>query len=340
MSPAASLSIAALFALTAAAASPPAAAAAPAASRTYLILPFENTAEDTSLAWLATGLARAVGEEFLGRGASVVDDEERAVFLEGSGLPADISPTLASALEVGRRMRARAGGVRPDRLVLGRFNVAQGDIVVAARTIDLDEEKTRPWSTRQGRLGRLVAMGQELAGALAQDDGLPSPRKRAADVPLLAFETYCRAMAATDSKRRLQLLQRAISQHPVYARAAYQAGALLAREERWNDAAAMLARAAPEPYPYEADFHLMSATVALNRDDAATALEEAQRALAIADTSRAHLLLGRAHLVAGDRQKARAELEKAQAIDPADPDAEDLHRALGEATIPSSRRSP
>jgi hypothetical protein len=312
----------------------------PTAERTYLILPFENTGEDPTLAWMQTGLARALGEELLGRGAAVVDDEERAVFLEGSGLPADASPALASALEVGRRMRARAGGIRPDRLLLGRFNLTDGSIFLTARAIDLEAEKARPWVSRQGRVASLLAVEQELARALAQDEALPEPRGRSADVPLLAFETYCRAMAESDLKRRLQLLQRAVHEYPAYARAAYQAAALLVPEERWDDAAAMLKKAAPEPYPYEADFHLMSATVALSRNDPQTAAAQARRALQFNDTPRAHLLLGRALLASGDRAQALAELEKAQSVDPTDPDVEELRRALGEEATSTTRRSP
>jgi len=323
-----------------AAATIPAWAGSPTAGRTYLILPFENTGEDPTLAWMQTGLARAVGEEFLGRGATVVDDEERAVFMEGSGLPADGSPAIASALEVGRRMRARVGGIRPDRLLLGRFNMTDGSVVLAARAIDLGAEKAHPWVSRQGRVAALIAVEQDLARALAQDEALPEPRGRSADVPLLAFETYCRAMGESDQKRRLQLLQRAVHEFPGYARAAYQAAALLAREERWGDAAEMLAKAAPEPYPYEADFHLMSASVALARNDPSTATTQARRALQFADTPRAHLLLGRAYLASGDRTQAIAELEKAQSVDPADPDVEELRRGLGDEATSTTRRSP
>ncbi len=328
--------------LLAAAATPVAGAPAPLpiAGRTYLILPFENTGEDPSLAWMQTGLARALGEDLLGRGATVVDDEERSVFLEGSGLPADSFPALASALEVGRRMRARAGGIRPDRLLLGRFNLTDGGIVLAARAIDLHTEKARPWVSRQGRVAALLAVEQDLTRALAQDEALPEPRGRSADVPLLAFETYCRAMAEPDLKGRLQLLQRAVHEYPAYARAAYQGAALLAREERWGEAADLLKKAAPEPYPYEAEFHLISAAVALARNDPPTAAAQARRALQFAETSRAHLLLGRALLASGDRPQALAELEKAQSVDPADPDVEELRRALGGEATSTTRRSP
>jgi tetratricopeptide (TPR) repeat protein len=316
-----------------------------AAPHAYLIMPFENTAEDRSLDWLSTGLAHTLGEYLLGFGQQVMDDEERSVLLEGSGIPAGAPLALASALELGRRTLARSGGMRIDRLILGRFNVENGEIMLAARTIDVRQEKARPWLSRSGRLTDLQEVHRDLALALAKDENIQVSggrsellRKQSEDAPLLAFDTYSRAMAESDTKRRLQLLRKAMQQFPGYPKAAYQAGSLLAREERWEEAAAVLGQATSDPFPYESDFHLLSALVALKRKDPRGAMAEARRALAIADTARGHLLLGKALQASGDRAAALVELEKAQSADPSDADIEDLRRALNEGT--TERRSP
>jgi len=323
---------------------PPSPAAAPPA-RAYLVLPFENTAEDPSLEWLSTGLAHSLGEYLVGFGQQVMDDEERSVLLEGSGIPPGAPLALASALELGRKTLARPAGLRVDRLVLGRFNVDQGDITVAARVIDMQQEKARPWMSRSGRLKDLLGLNRDLAVMLARDEKVAVAggreellRKQSEDVPLLAFETYCRAVTETDSKKRLQLLRRALQQYPGYPKAAYQAGSLLAREERWEDAAAVLGKASSDPFPYESDFHLLNALVALRRKDPQSAMSEARRALSIADTARGHLLLGRALHASGDRPAALAELEKAKTADPGDAEIEDLRRALNEGK--NERRTP
>ena len=143
------------------------AADTPAPAHTYLILPFENTAEDRSLDWLSTGLAHALGEYLLGFGQQVMDDEDRSVLLEGSGIPAGAPLALASALELGRKTLQRAGGPRSDRLVLGRFNLDQGDFTLAARVIDIRQEKARPWVQRTGRLKDLLEVQRDLAGRMA-----------------------------------------------------------------------------------------------------------------------------------------------------------------------------
>ncbi len=321
------------------------AAEAAAPARAYLIMPFENTAEDRPLDWLSTGLAHSLGEYMLGFGQQVMDEEERSVLLEGSGIPLGAPLALASALELGRKTLARPGGLRVERLILGRFNVDSGDITLAARVIDIQQEKARPWLSRSGRLKNLLEVSRDLAVALARDEKVAVPagradllRKQSEDVPLLAFETYCRAVAESDSKKRLQLLRKALQQYPGYPKAAYQAGSLLAREERWEEAATVLGKASSDPFPYESDFHLLNALVALKRRDPQAAMTEARRALSIADTARGHLLLGRALQASGDRAAALAELEKAKTVDPSDAEIEELRRTLNEGK--AERRSP
>ncbi len=321
------------------------AAEAGAPAHAYLIMPFENTAEDRSLDWLSTGLAHSLGEYLLGFGQQVMDEEERSVLLEGSGIPPGAPLALASSLELGRKTLARPGGPRVDRLVLGRFNVDNGEITLAARVIDLQREKARPWVSRSGRLTDLLEANRDLAIALARDEKIAVPagradllRKQSEDVPLLAFETYCRAVAETDSKRRLQLLRKALQQYPGYPKAAYQAGSLLVREERWEEAMTVLGKASSDPFPYESDFHLLNALVALRRKDPQAAMNEARRALSVADTARGHLLLGRALQASGDSKAALAELEKARTVDPSDSEIEELRRALNDGK--TERRSP
>ena len=300
----------------------------------FVILPFENTAEVEALDWLQTGLAFHTGEHLKACGASVVEEEDRAVFLEGNGIPPGASLTLASALELGRKMRARSTGLRPDRLVLGRFTVAEGDLSLQVRVIDLEEERARPWIARQGRLIDLLRVHAGLMEGLGRDAGLrgcggeesePAP-------PLLAFETYTRAMAESDPKKRLSLLRRALQEFPGYPQAGYQTALLQARAERWDDAATTLQSLTAEPVPYANDAHLLAASVALQRKDAATAASQARLALQRLPSARGHALLGRALAAQGDVPGARKEQERAQAIDPSEPEIEDLRKILDGGT--------
>ncbi len=302
---------------------------------TYLILPFENLGEEPSLDWLSTCLALSLGEYLRGLGAPIIDDEERGILLEGSGIPSGARLTLASALVLGRRMRERHGGARPDRTVLGRFSVVDGDLTLSVRSIHLPREQAGPWISREGRLKDLLGVLNKVADALVREEtaSLPGGRYGSAGrqqkgLPLLTFEAYCRAMVETDTRKRLRQMRRAVREFPDYHRAAYQAAALLVKAERWNEAAEMLEKAAGDPQPYALEFHLLSARAALQREDPAAAAESARRAIEQAGGARAHLLLGRARLALGDPDTAAAELEKAAALDPSEPEIEGLRRLL------------
>lgn len=325
--------------------SAPALASPAIAPRVYLVMPFENVAEDPSLDWLATGLALSLGESLEGLRVQVVDDEERAVLLEANGIPERASITLASALELGRRMRARSGATRPDRMVLGRFNVAKGVLTLSARSIEIAQEKARPWVSQQGRLRDLLQVQEALARALARGDALSGGEpanegvRPAAEPPLIAYEHYCRAMAEMDSKKRLQLLRRAVDEYPGYPKAAYQAATVLAKAERWDDAADMLGKAAGEPHPYESGYYLLKSAIALERRDPDGAVLAARRALGYADSARGHALLGRGLLAQGDSEAARAELQRADALDASEPENDDLRRGLAQGPRPA-RRNP
>ena len=308
-----------------------------------LILPFENTAEDPSLGWLSAGLAQHTGEDLRGYGCQIVEDEERAVLLEGRGIPAGAPLTLASALDLARRMRVRSPGLRPGHLILGRFNVVEGEVTLSARVINLESEKARPWLSRQGRLRDLLEVHDDLIVALTRDADLRPARRstrshnRSPDPPLLAFETYSRAMAETDSKKRLGLLRRALQEFPGYPTASYQAALVLARSEKWDDATEILKASATDAHPYEAEFHLLAASLALHRRDSAAAAQAARESLTYAESARAHALLGRALVAQGDIEAARGEWRRAQELDPGDGEIEELGKLLKQDAPPAGR---
>lgn len=315
----------------------PAAAARREPSSTYLILPFENIAEEPSLEWLSPCLAFSVGEYLTGLGARVIEDEERAVLFEGSGLPDGAPLMLASALALGRKMRSRPSANPPDRMVLGHFLVTEGALSISARSIDLATEKAHPRVSRDGRLTDLLKMLNRIALGLAAGDDIDLPvtrsaflQKHAGDVPLLAFETYCRSMSESDPRERLKGLRRAVRERPGYPKAIYHAVRLLAQAERWSEAAKMIAGISAEPHPYEADFHLTAAGVALEQREPEKAAEAARRALEYVESPRGHLLLARAHIANGDPDAARTELVAAEALDPSAPGLETLRRMLAE----------
>jgi tetratricopeptide (TPR) repeat protein len=305
----------------------------------YLLMPFANVAEDPSLDWLSTGLALSLGEFLRGAGAQVIDDEMRAALLEAHGIPPGADLTLASILQLGRTMRTRSAGPQPDHTLVGTFNITDGELTLRARWIHLQREYAGPWHQQEGRLGDLLEVHARLARDLAEEIELPRPARdeqRAGaeafgDPPLLAFESYCRGMAETDTKERLKLLRQAVNEFPGYHRAAYQAAALLAKTARWNDAALMLDKAAADPHPYRYDYFMLKAIIAMEQHRPEIAAQAALDASEVHDTADAQILLCRARLAGGDRAAARAAFDRAAAINPDNPELDNLRAALSAA---------
>src|SRR5262249_17536427 len=154
-----------------------------------------------------------------------------------------------------------------------RFTVQGGDVNLSARVIELATERARPWISRQGRLTDLLDVHQSLVEALARDADLHAAgrvarhRGKDSDPPLLPFEPYRRAMAESDSRKRLSLLRRALQEFPGYPTAAFQAATILARSDRWDEAGDTLMKASSDAHPYEAEFHQLASAAALQRKD-------------------------------------------------------------------------
>ena len=80
--------------------------------------------------------------------------------------------------------------------------------------------------------------------------------------------------------------------------------------------------------PYQADVHLLLGRIYLKTGRRAEAIQALTISLWSAESAAAHALLGQAYLAEGDAARARAELQKAQAIDRRDADARQLASAL------------
>jgi tetratricopeptide (TPR) repeat protein len=80
--------------------------------------------------------------------------------------------------------------------------------------------------------------------------------------------------------------------------------------------------------PYQADAHLLLGRLYLRSGRVAEAIDVLKIALWGRDSAEAHAVLGQAYLVARDEAGARAELRKAQQIDPNGADTKQLAAKL------------
>jgi len=303
--------------------------------RTYLVLPFEDTASEPSREWLREAMALSIGDYLFAAGLGVVDRENRLLATEELGLPAGAPLTLATSIRVGRFMHLRPEGPGPDRLVVGKFSLDQGHLSISARVLDLTASRAGPWRQEEGSLQDLIRVQKAVAHALLHGEKASPNTLGAVDdaegsytFPLVAYENHIRALIDPDPGRQQSLLRKAIHQSPGYPKASYHLAQLLAGRGKNREALSVLDRIAGEPAPYGAEYHALLGSLSLELGQFPRAEEEAQKSLSLRETAQARLLMAKIERSRGNSEAARRELGRAGALDPDNPEVESLRKLL------------
>ena len=190
---------------------------------TVLINPFENQTGDRTLDWIGEGIATIVGERL---GAQpefyVFGLDERVAEYERLGIPETIFVSRATAIRLAWDMGA-------DILVTGWISGTHDAFRIDARILNLVDDTAGADITINGKLDEIIPQATFLATGLAKQivPGSSLPESDYAARPPVsrsAFEAYIRGVIATDSQRKVELLQEAIRLHPQYRSAMYQLG--------------------------------------------------------------------------------------------------------------------
>jgi tetratricopeptide repeat protein len=310
----------------------------------YLILPFEDSAPDGSRDWLQEAMALSLADYFLGAGQRVVAREDRLSAMEEMELPAGAPLTLATALRLGRQFRTAEEGLIPDRLVVGRFSLDNGQLAMTARVLRLDANGAAPWREEAGSLKDLLKLQKSLAHALLRSDGAGAAKLAShadnADsggaFPLVAYESYIRGLIDSSSARQISYLRKAIEQSPGYPKASYQLARILAHAGKRGEAEGALKGIAGEPDPYAAEYHSLKGTLELDAGRLSEAEAQARLSLSIRETSDVHVLLARIARAQGDPTRALQELDRAEALDPDNPDLAPVRKQIQKDSGPRS----
>ncbi len=332
--------------LTVAAALSGAASAAPllAAAHTYLILPFEDSAPERSRDWLREAMALSLADYFLGAGQHVVDREERLSAMEELDLPDSAPLTLATSLRLGRHFRSRDAGPVPDRLVVGKYSLEDGQISATARVLRLDANAAFPWKEESGNLQDLLHLQKSLAQALLRSDSVGTGNlashsddaSAGRSFPLVAYENYIRGVIEPSPAKQLGYLNKAVELFPGYPKAGYQLARLLARSGKKKEAEDVLKGMAGEPSPYGAEYHAFKGGLHLDAGRLPEAETEAKQSLSIKETAAGHILMAKLAVSRSDPARALRELDRAEALDPDDPDVDSLRRQIAKSPAPKS----
>jgi hypothetical protein len=313
-------------------------------AHSYLVLPFEDSAPDPSRDWLEEAMAISLSDFLLGAGQEVVDREERLLGMDELELPVGAPLTLATSLKLGRHFRTRGDSNGPDRLIVGKFSLVEGQLTLSARVLRLDANAAAPWREESGSLKDLLKLQKSLAHDLLRSDGSSTANLAAhADdansghaFPLLAYENYIRGMIDPSVGKQIGYLRKAVELSPGYPKATFQLARLLSRSGKKDDAESVLKGIAGDPAPYAADYHAFKGGLALDAGRLSEAQEEASRSISLRETAAGHVLLARIARAQSDPARALQELDKAEALDPDNADIDPLRKQLGKEASPRS----
>jgi tetratricopeptide (TPR) repeat protein len=308
---------------------------------TYLVLPFEDGAADPSRGWMREAMALSLGEYFQCAGEKTVSRDDRLLAMEELSLPAGAPLTLATSIKLGRQLATEKEGPSADRLVVGRFTLDQGQISLSARVVNLQSNRAAPWKEEQGSLKDLLQLQRSLARTLLKSDGVSSGDLVAASdeagaghaFPLVAYESYVRGLIEPSPGRQISLLRKALDQSPGYPKACFHLGRMLARGGKAREAAAVLKESSAEPVPYAAEYHALLGILALDDGRLSDAESEARKSFSLSDTAEVRILRAKIARANNRPEEARAELERAAAMDPENPDVEALRRQLASPAV-------
>ena len=310
----------------------------------YLILPFEDSAPDGARDWLQEAMALSIGDFFLTAGQQVVDREDRMAAMDEMDLPSGAPLTLATSLRLGRRYRTEQQRLAPDRLVVGKFSLDNGQLSISARVLQLDANAAASWKEDAGNLKDLLKLQKSLAHSLLRSDGASvgnlashaDDSDASHDFPLVAYENYIRGIIEPAVPKQLAFLRKAVQQSPGYPKACYQLARLLARAGKREEAEGVLKGISGEPTPYGAEFHALKGGLAMDAGRVSEAEAEARESLAARETADAHLLRARVARAQSDPAQALKELDRAEALDPENPDIDSLRRQIKKDSPPHS----
>lgn len=231
-------------------------AAAPAAAETFLVVPFENTGRVPDLEWVGESFAETLTQRLAGSGYTLVTREERLAAMERLGLPATAPLTRASLLRLGEELEA-------DRVVLGRFTVADGVLSGQAQVLDLRSLRLSPPIEERGSFAQLLDLQGQLAWKILRslDPTFPLSQQafqqRFPPLPVSAFESYVRGLLAMNRDQQRRYFLQAARLEPNFSPPAFRLAQLYYEDQDYPTAARWFSRiAADDSLGLDARFYL------------------------------------------------------------------------------------
>jgi tetratricopeptide (TPR) repeat protein len=231
---------------------------------TYLVLPFFNVSNNTSLDWIGEGLAETVQEALSAEGLIVLDRDDRVEAYRRLSIRPYSLLTKASVMKIGEELDAA-------HVVFGEFNVtpvpgsvtSRGSLQITARVLDLKGMREGPQFRESGAIEDLAALQNHLAWqalqALSRNTGLTEAefQERHPPVRLDAIENYIRGLLAANPDDKHRLFTQAARLDTHYSQPCFQLGRLLWKRKEYKTAGDWFQRVSPSDAHYrQANFFL------------------------------------------------------------------------------------
>lgn len=230
--------------------------APPAATRTLLVVPFENASGAPGLEWVGETFPEILGQRMGSPQLYPVGREDRNYALDRMGIPQTLRPSRATLYRLGEQMDV-------DYVVMGRYSFDGRTFTASARLLQMNKLHMLPEVSESGPLPKLLDVESALAWDLLRQltPGLVTSRNQfvaaAPSVRLDAFENYVRGLLATVRQEKFRYFRAALRVTPSYSAALLELGKAYYAGRDYQEAATWLARVSrADPLACEASFHL------------------------------------------------------------------------------------
>ena len=298
---------------------------------TVVVFPFENVANDASKDWLGEGLSELTTDSMVGHGPVVFTRDERLAALEKLGLPTYSRFSRATMIKI-------AGEIDADYVVFGEFTPDGTALHVSARVLRVSPPKLSEPFSESGNMDSiaetearvswriLCAIQNSLAPGAPCDISSAAAQqstKAVAHVRPDSLEYFVRGLQAADDETRLRDLREASRLDSSWDEPLVAIGKTFYERRDCESAVGWFGKVS-KGNAHSADAEFYTGVCQLLRNDPVRA-EATFAGLAVrAGTAQALPAiannLGTARLRQARYKEAAAEFDRAQKIDPGEPD--------------------